>query len=132
MNPTNTPPENVTARGVFSLLMSMFGTRLELAAIDVEAHVQSTLVALMTAFVAIVLALVAFAFVGIAVVVLFWDTHRVAAAASVTGGYVALAAFMALRASALWNGRPAAFAATMQQFELDAQAFRGRPSRGRQ
>ena len=106
--------------------MSMFGTRLELAALDVEAHVQSTLVALMTAFIAMVLGLVAFTFIGIALVVLFWDTHRIAAAAVVTGSYVALAAFLALRASSLWKQRPPAFAATMRELELDAQAFRGR------
>src|SRR5689334_14681917 len=94
--------ESASGRGILSLLMAMISTRLELAAIDVEAHVQSTVVALMTAFVAVVLALIAFAFVGVAVIVFFWDTHRIAAAAGVMLAYVSFAAITAFRARSVW------------------------------
>jgi uncharacterized membrane protein YqjE len=123
----NAPNETMTARGILPLLVSMFGARLELASIDVEAHLQATLAVLMTAFVAVVLGLVAFTFIGIAVIVFFWETHRIAAAACVTGAYVALALLMALRARSGWSNRPAAFAATIAELERDADAFRGRP-----
>jgi uncharacterized membrane protein YqjE len=108
------------------VLASMLGTRLELAAIDVESHVQATLIALVTAFAAVVLGLIAFAFIGVAVIVFFWDTHRVAAAALVMLAYVALAALLAIRARSGWKRRPAALAATMHELELDARAFRSR------
>ena len=113
-------------RGVLPLLISMVGTRLELAAIDVEAHAQKTFAALMMAFAAVVLALIAFAFIGVAVIVYFWETHRVAAATGVMLGYVAFAAVFAFAARSGWRTRPAALAATMHELELDAQAFRGR------
>jgi len=123
----NARSETVSGRGVLPLLTSMLGTRLELAALDVEAHVQATLVVFMTAFVAVVLGLIAFAFIGIAAIVFFWDTHRVVAASCVTLGFIALATFTALRARLSWRRRPAAFSATVRELELDAQAFRARP-----
>ena len=122
----NTPSAHVTGHGPLALLMSMLGTRLELAAIDVESHVQATLVALMTAFVALVLGLIAFAFIGIGVIVFFWETHRIAAATGVLLAYVALAAISATLARSMWNARPSPLAATMREIELDREAFRGR------
>ena len=115
------------AHGILSLLMSMISTRLELAAIDVENHAQATLAALLTAFVAVVLGLIAFSFVGVAVIVVFWDTHRIAAATGVTLCYAMLAAFVALRARACWYSRPAAFAGTLHELELDGEAFGRKP-----
>jgi uncharacterized membrane protein YqjE len=107
--------------------MSMVATRLELAAIDVEDLLQATVTTFMTAFVAVVLSLVAFAFAGVAVIVLFWDTHRVAAAAGVLFSYATLAAFVAWRARATWRSRPAAFAGMLRELELDGEAFGRRP-----
>lgn len=123
----NTQSVNATDQRPLALLMSMLGTRLELAAMDVESHVQATLVALMTAFVAVVLGLVAFAFIGIGVIVFFWETHRFMATTGVMVAYIALAATLASLAISKWKARPAAFAATMREIELDREAFRGRP-----
>lgn len=113
-------------RGILPLLMSMVGTRLELAAIDLESNVQATFAALMTAFVAVVLGLIAFAFIGIVVIVFYWETHRIAAAAGVMLAYAVIAAILAFRARSAWRTRPAALAATMHELELDAQALKGR------
>jgi uncharacterized membrane protein YqjE len=110
-----------------SLITAMIGTRLQLAALDVEAHVQATVIALITAFVAVVLGLVAFAFIGVAVIVFFWDTHRVLASVSVLFFYAAIAAALASAAKSRWKARPAAFAGTVRELELDRQAFAGRP-----
>jgi uncharacterized membrane protein YqjE len=121
-----TQSETGSQRGILTLLLSMFHTRLELAAADVESHVQATLIALMTAFAAVVLGLIAFAFIGIAVIVFFWETHRIAAAAGVMCAYGTFAATLALRARTGWRTRPPAFAATIRELELDAEAFRGR------
>jgi uncharacterized membrane protein YqjE len=114
------------AQSVPSLIAAMIGTRLQLAAVDIEAHVQATLVALITAFVAVVLGLIAFAFIGVAVIVFFWDTHRVVAAVAVLVFYGAVAAVLAAAAKSRWKSRPAAFAGTVHELELDAQAFGGR------
>lgn len=115
------PPHD---RGLLPLLLSMISTRLELASIDVEAHLQSTLAAVLTTFIAVVLALVAFTFVGVVVIVVFWDTHRLAAALGVLATYGGLALLIAQRARSAWNTRPAAFAATLHELDLDRTAFR--------
>jgi len=119
----NTEAGATPAQGILSLLMSMIATRLELAAIDLENHAQASLVAAMTAFVAVVLGLIAFAFAGVAVIVFFWDTHRIAAATGVTFGYAMLAAFAALSARTRWLSRPAALAGTLRELELDGEVF---------
>ena len=114
--PMNAQRETPSRHGVLPLLMSMFGTRLELAALDVEELAQAMGTSLMTAFVAVVL-----------VIAFFWDTHRVAAAAAITLCYAILAAFVALRAREHWISRPAAFAGTLRELELDGEAFGRRP-----
>jgi uncharacterized membrane protein YqjE len=113
-------------QSVPSLVSAMIGTRLQLAAIDIEAHVQATLVALITAFVAVVLGLIAFAFIGVAVIVFFWDTQRVVAAIAVMFCYVAIAAALATAAKSKWSARPEAFSGIVRELELDRQAFGGR------
>lgn len=127
MNSMNAHAEDSRERGVLPLLMSMISTRVELAAIDTEAHVQATLSALLTAFVALVLTLIALTFVGVAVIVLCWDTHRVGAAVGVLAAYASIAAIVGLKARSAWKSRPAAFAATLRQLELDRAAFGNRP-----
>lgn len=44
----------------------------------------------------VILVPLALAFIGVAVLIAFWDTHRVAAAFAVAGGYMLLAAAAAL------------------------------------
>jgi uncharacterized membrane protein YqjE len=122
----NTQAEGIHERGVLPLLMSMISTRAELAAMDTEAHVRATLSAVMTTFVAVVLSLIAFTFVGVVVIVAFWDTHRIAAATGVLAGYASLAVAIALVARSAWKSRPAAFEATLRELELDRAAFGSR------
>jgi uncharacterized membrane protein YqjE len=120
----NGETETLPERGVLPLLMSMISTRVELAAIDTEAHVKATAAALLTTFVAVVLSLIAFAFIGVVVIVVFWDTHRIAAAASVLAAYASIAGVVALMARSAWMHRPAAFEATLRELDLDRAAFR--------
>ena len=112
------------AHGPFSVLAAMTHTRLELAGLELEAQLLASIGALMTAVVAIVLGLIALVFVGVAVITVFWDTHRVAAASGVTLACLLLAATIALYARARWQARPAPFASTLHQLELDREAMR--------
>jgi len=72
----------------------------------------------------VVLSLIAFAFIGVVVIVLFWDTHRVAAAGGVLAAYASIAGGVALMARSAWIRRPAAFEATLRELDLDRAAFR--------
>ena len=115
----------MNGQGLVSLLLSMAGTRLELAAMDIEAHLATTAASLLMSFAAVVFGHVAFAFAGIAVIAVCWETHRVIAAIATTCAYLLVAAALAGYARALWNSRPAPFAAALRQLELDRDALRG-------
>jgi uncharacterized membrane protein YqjE len=117
---------NAPRHGVLPLLASMLGTRLELAALDIEAHLQATLLTLIATFVAVVLGLIAFAFVGIAAIVFFWETYRIPAAIAVVVSYGTLAMLVGSWARSVWKARPAALANTMRELELDRAAFKSR------
>jgi uncharacterized membrane protein YqjE len=122
----NAAPETVAEpRGSLDLLSSMVRTRFELAALDFEAHVAATLGALATGIVALVLALVAFGFVGVAVIALCWDTHRVMATVATTLAYLSLAFGVAAYARARWQSRPPAFEGMLRELALDREALRG-------
>jgi uncharacterized membrane protein YqjE len=122
----NTVPDTPPRQGVLPLLASMLGTRLELAALDIEAHLQATLLTLVAAFVAVVLGLIAFAFVGIATIVFFWETYRIPAAIAVVVSYGTLAVLVGSWARSEWKARPTALANTIRELERDRDAFRSR------
>ncbi|HTU67570.1 MAG TPA: phage holin family protein [Steroidobacteraceae bacterium] len=116
--------EHETPEGAMDFLAAMARTRLELAAGDLEDHLGATAASVALAVAAFVAALVALAFAGVVVIVLFWDTHRVLASIGALGGYVAIAILLAARARARWRSRPPAFAATLRELELDREAVR--------
>jgi len=113
-------------QSVLPLLASMVGTRIELAALDIEAHLQATLTALVAAFVAVVIGLIAFAFAGIAVIVFFWESYRIPAAIAVVAAYGTFAALFGFWAKSEWTARPAPLANTIHELELDRDALRSR------
>lgn len=106
------------------LLAAMARTRLELAALELESHVLRSLGALVMGGVSLVLAVIAMTFAGITVIAAFWDTHRVAATSGVALGYLLLAIAVAAHARVRWTTRPAPFAATLRELELDRDAVR--------
>jgi uncharacterized membrane protein YqjE len=118
------PPPPRYARGPASLLAAMVHTRLELATMDVERYVAGTLASMGLAFAALVLGLVAFAFIGVTVIAVFWDTHRVAATLATTAAYLLIAVTVAFVARSRWRGRPRPLEATLNEIELDRDAVR--------
>lgn len=113
--------------GIFTLLMSMISTRMELAALDVEAHLEATLRAMLLTFIAVVLSLITFAFIGVIVIVVYWDSHRTAAATSVLAAYAPIAVLCSIHARSAWQRLPGALDATLHELDLDRAAFRSRP-----
>jgi len=110
-----------------ALLLSMAHTRLELAALDFEANIADSVTAAGMGVAALVLALIGFAFAGLVLIAFFWDTHRLIATAATTGGYFALALFLAFFARRRWKSRRPAFAAVLHEMARDREALRGGP-----
>ena len=81
----------------------------------------------------VVLALVALLFLGCGllllaflVVVIFWDSHRIAAIAALTLAYSALGAWAFVRLRAILRDSPPPFGATLEEFRNDLEMLRGR------
>ena len=94
-------------------------TRLELAAVEVvEARARAT-----DNLVLVLVAAAAFGFAVLAasmlVVVLFWDSNRIAALVAMTLVYLAIGLFALWRVSEHKRAEPPAFAATLAELERD-------------
>ena len=93
------PTPRASARGLFdsvsNLLATLIGiaqTRFELLTTELQEEIQHAAGLLVWGFIALLAAGVGLVFVGVTVIVMYWDTNRVVAAMWVTGGFLALAA----------------------------------------
>lgn len=121
---TRTPLESL--RSLAGSFVALLGTRAELAIVELrEEGERRKEMAILAAVAGLFLALAALLF-ALFVIVLFWDSHRVAATAAVTLSYLAigLLALGALRRRR--RESPPPFEATLAEFSKDAEALRGR------
>lgn len=107
-------------------LLASLRTRAELLSIELaeekERRQEMLILAVLGAlFLALGLQLVAFL-----VVVVFWDSARLAAAAGVTVLYVGISAWAFLRLRSKWRNSPAPFAASLNEIVKDMDAMQGR------
>ncbi len=119
-----------TIRGAASTLVELLGTRVELFGVELREETRNLQEMLLRGFVAALLLGCALVMAGVAVVVAFWDTHRLLAVCAVTliyaGGGVFL--FMGMRSS--FRERPAAFRTTVDEFQADLATLRKRDEEG--
>ncbi len=104
---------------VASALVEFGRTRIELAAVEFEearARAADNLVLVLVAAAAFAFALLA---ASMLIVVLFWDTHRVAALCVMTLVYLLIGVFALWRLSEHKKADPPAFAATLAELERD-------------
>jgi uncharacterized membrane protein YqjE len=100
-------------------LLGLGRTRLELAAVEFDearARAVERLVLVLAAGLCFALAVLAGSML---VVVLFWDTHRVAALCAMALVYAALGAALLWRLAAKRRSEPPSFAATLAELERD-------------
>ena len=102
-----------------SALLEFGRTRVELAAVEFEearARAAENLVLILVAAAAFAFALLA---ASMLVVVLFWDTHRIAALVGMTLVYLVIGVIALWRLSEHKKTDPPAFAATLAELERD-------------
>ena len=123
MTAGTTPRPRRDLRGAIGRLASAlveFGrTRIELAAVEFEearARAAENLVLVLVAAAGFAFALLA---ASMLVVVLFWDTHRIAALVVMTLVYLLVGVFALWRLSEHKKSDPPAFAATLAELERD-------------
>ena len=120
------PPFGASLRALAATLIELVWTRAELIAVEFEEEKERAaqkLILLAVATLFLALGLVLFA---MAVVVVFWDTYRIAAACGVTVLYLGIGAWALLRLRELGRNSPPPFSATIDQFANDLKMLRGR------
>ncbi len=115
-----------SVHGLTRSLIALIRTRAELLAIELaeekERRKEMLILAVLGAlFLALGVQLLAFL-----VVVVLWDTYRIAAISGVTALYLGIAAWAFWRLRTKWRDSPSPFAATLEELGKDMDAMQGR------
>lgn len=100
-------------------LVDMVHTRLELAAVEVEEESQRMLGYLLFALLALILFGVAFLLLAFLVIVLFWDTHRIAAVSGMAALFGVAGAIVAMKVKAGFDSKPRLLQNTIEELRKD-------------
>lgn len=102
-----------------STLVDMAHTRLSLAAVEVEEELQRMLGYLVLALLALILFGIALLLAAFLVIVLFWDSHRVAAASSMVALFGVAGTLVTLKVKASIARKPRLLESTLAELRKD-------------
>ena len=111
-------------------LVDLLRTRIELAAVELQEGTHRLIGYLAWALAAAVLGLFALALAVLFVLVLFWDTHRLAAVGGMTVLFALGAVFAVTKLRAGLAARAPFLPATLGELRKDAAALKGEQSNG--
>ena len=112
-------------RRIGANVLDLARTRLELAAIELQEGAQRLFGYLAWAVAAAVLGLFAVGLVILFVLVLFWDTHRLAAVGGMAVLFILGTLFAVSKVRAGFAKRPPVLPATLAELRKDADALKG-------
>jgi uncharacterized membrane protein YqjE len=112
-------------RALAATLLEVLGTRAELAVVELREEGERRTRMLALALVGGLFLALALLLAAQFVVVLFWDTHRLAALGAVTLAYLGVAAFAFLRLRQQKLAAPPPFEATLRELAADRDLLRG-------
>lgn len=116
--------------GLVESFIGLASTRARLARVELVEERERLILRSTLMLAGLLLVAVAALFAGAFVVVLFWDTHRLVAIATVTIVLAVAGALMILRARAIGRDAPQPFAATLAEFEKDRERLSRTPRGG--
>jgi len=121
------------ASGLFRSLSNLLATiiafaqtRLELLTTELQEEIHRAAGMLVWGFIALLSAGVGLVFVGVTIIVAFWDSQRVLAAILVTSAFVALAAIAAVVLVVKIRSKPRLLDATRTELEKDREQLESR------
>jgi uncharacterized membrane protein YqjE len=106
---------------LFRVLLDAFYTRLELLLLDLQEGTARLLGVLLWALAGLFAAAMTLLLGALALIFIFWDTHRVLVALLLTGAFALLTLTAVLMVAARLRARHTLFAATLAEFERDRQ-----------
>lgn len=105
-------------------LLAAVQTRAELLTTEVEEEIQHVARLLLIGFAGLLAGILGLLIGGFVVILLFWDTHRIAAALSVMAVFVAAALVCGLLVRRAMRGRPRLLGATRSELARDVAQLR--------
>jgi uncharacterized membrane protein YqjE len=112
--------------GLLATVIGIGRTRLELLTVEVREELQRTAELLAWGFVALLAAGAGILFTALAIIFSVWDTHRIAAAILVAGGFFALAGIAGILVRARMRAQSRFLQATLAELARDEEELRGR------
>jgi uncharacterized membrane protein YqjE len=113
-------------RALAASLLGLVATRAELAVVELREEAERRKdMAVLAAVAGVFITLAALLF-ALFIVVLFWDSHRVLAAAGVTLAYLGVGVVALMRLNRRRRESPPPFEATLAELAQDVAALRGR------
>jgi uncharacterized membrane protein YqjE len=113
-------------RALGATLLELVGSRIELAVVELREEGERRKGMLVLAAVGALFMALGLLLVAGFIVLLFWDTHRLAALGVVTLVYLGIAAFCFLRLRQQQLSAPAPFEATLRELAADREMLGGR------
>jgi len=114
-----------SANGLRRNLAALLRTRAELLAIELKEETERRKEMLILAGVGAFFGALGLQLVAFLVVVIFWDSYRIAAISGVTGLYVGIAGWAFLRLRYKLRSSPTPFAASLEELAKDLDALQG-------
>jgi uncharacterized membrane protein YqjE len=111
-------------RSLLSTSLALLHTRIELIGVELEQELWRVRSLIVWAFAALLLALLAIGFAGVALIVTFWDSHRQLVSTLVAAGFAALALLAVFFLMRTLRAKPRLFETTLHELERDLDALR--------
>ena len=102
-------------------LLAMVQTRMELASVEMEEQSQRYLGYLLMSLLALFLFGIAIVLVALFVIILFWDTYRIAAVLGMAGVFALAAVVIGMKVRSGFASQPALLSATMAELQKDIE-----------
>ena len=108
-----------SAARLVTTVLALVGTRLELAAVELEEESRRLLNFLLLSLLSLFLFCVAIALAILFILLLYWDSYRMQAVLAMTGLFSALGVFVALKVRHGFATKPRLLAATLAELNKD-------------
>jgi uncharacterized membrane protein YqjE len=123
--PESAPGPVASLRSLVATLLELLGTRAELAVVELREEGERRKEMLVYGALGALFLALGLLLGALFVVVIFWDTHRVAAIGGTTLVYLAIAAIAFARLRIMAAAAPRPFEATLRELAEDRKAFGG-------
>jgi uncharacterized membrane protein YqjE len=126
-SPDDEPGQSHALRDLLTTALDAFRTRLDLAAVELEMHLQSLARLLAWAITGLVCVVIAVAFSVTALVAALWDTHRLLGLLIASLLFIALALGCGIVAARAFRGQPGFLAGSLEQLDEDYKSVGREP-----